>query len=119
MSLQAPPFDLVRRINPLLVEFVTRISRGGQFAPVGTVGTSWWRDPFENQRVGGLADSQHLAALAVDVDHPDPDVLVALGQAFERAGLVVVPLLSHLHVQAFPREFQVVNRLRALGLVQT
>jgi hypothetical protein len=117
VSILAPPFEIIRAINPLLVEFVSRVNRAGQFAPVGTVGTSWWRDAFQNQRVGGESDSQHLVALAVDLDHPDPGALTGLAEAFGHVGLVAVQSVAHLHIQAFPREFEVVDRLRRLGLV--
>lgn len=67
--------------------------------------TSWHRSQSENQRVGGLPDSQHLVGLAFDVEPGKPSVRLGINEAadrFRQAGFVAVPFVSHLHVQTFP-----------------
>ena len=58
--------------------------------------SSWYRDPAHNARVGGHPRSQHLRALAIDVN---PDARPA---PFQNVGLTVVPEGDHLHVQYYP-----------------
>lgn len=70
-----------------------------------TIITSWWRSPFENQRVGGLPDSQHLVGLALDVVPGKPGFKLAVSEAssrFAEAGFITVPAERHLHIQTFP-----------------
>ena len=70
-----------------------------------TILTSWWRSPFENQRVGGLPDSQHLVGLAFDVVPGKPGFKLAVSEAssrFMEAGFITVPAERHLHIQTFP-----------------
>lgn len=89
----------------------------GQAFPQASV-TSWYRNPAANFRAGGVADSQHLAAFAFDIDTPDRRDYAALADLGRRQGFVVVVESDHLHFQAFPARFQVVSRLRAAGLLR-
>jgi len=86
----APAFyrGLVAILNPLIV------------AVDGSV-TSWYRDPFDNARVGGNRCSQHLIGAGVDVVVPDDRVDVFV-EAVRRAGLTALDEGDHVHIQALP-----------------
>lgn len=116
MTARPPPPHIVRALGPLIGQVVAQVNKAAPFAPAGTEITSWYRDRVTNARVGGLQDSQHLAALAFDVDHPDLRVLRPLGAILRSLGFTVVETQTHLHVQAFTRDFRVVDRLRRSGL---
>ncbi len=116
MSVRSPPPHVTAALGPLIRQVVTQVNKAAPFAPPGTMITSWYRDPVTNSRVNGLPDSQHLAGLAFDVDHPDLRALIPLGGILRGLGFTVVPTPTHLHIQAFPRAFRVVDRLRSLGL---
>jgi len=61
--------------------------------------SSWWRDRRTNQIHGGEEFSQHLLALAIDLEVEDPDRLV---RELMREGLVVIDEGDHIHAQLFP-----------------
>ena len=64
--------------------------------------SSWYRDPAHNRATpGASADSQHLIATAFDVVPTDRG-RPALIDALRRAGFVVVPTSTHIHVQTWP-----------------
>ncbi len=70
-----------------------------------TIITSWFRSPFENRRVGGDPDSQHLVGLALDLIPGKKSLDLAINEAasgFAAVGFVPVPAPTHLHVQTFP-----------------
>ncbi len=108
-----PPVQIVRFWERILPGFWSRwLSAADQAlreidddASGDTVITSWWRSPFENQRVGGLPDSQHLVGLAFDLVPGKPSFKLAVSEAssrFMEAGFITVPAERHLHIQTFP-----------------
>lgn len=72
---------------------------GLQGVPVSV--TSYWRDPTVNAAVGGLADSQHLIGLGIDIA-PEAGRMGEAASILQARGLTVVSYPSHLHVQAWP-----------------
>ncbi len=104
----APPLEIVDLVRPELREFFHALFR----IPIdpGTLLTSWWRDPRVNRSVGGLTNSFHLWALAVDVVAPDPAHLI--GHARE-VGLDAIDEGSHVHLEpigappSLPESFRV------------
>ena len=105
-SFTPPPRELVaaleQRIPGLLPAFVERLDAGTRGLDV--TATSWWRGAATNADVGGAQFSQHLLALAVDLDGPDR--LVARDR-LSRLGLPVIfhsvpGGRPHVHVQALP-----------------
>lgn len=81
--------------------------------------TSWFRSPFDNRRVGGDPDSQHLVGLAIDVTPGKGTSRLAINEAaqiFQAAGFIAVPEEIHVHVQTFPagilRQVGVLDALR-------
>lgn len=98
---QAPPAALTRSdFIPLIIEFVRRILILLGWIP-GLSVTSWFRTPGQNQEVGGDPESQHLFALAVDVDVPPGRVGVVL-EAAHLLGMTAVNERTHVHIQLFP-----------------
>ncbi len=102
MSVQAPPQLVIERHYRELVTFVDRVNRGalafmrdggGQVVP-----TSWWRSVFDNGRVGGHPESQHLLGLGVDLA-VEPEQIQQLADSLRRVGLVVAVYRRHVHVQ--------------------
>ena len=63
----------------------------------GATVTSWWRNPFHNAEVGGLAGSAHLIAWAVDLVPVSPEVLASAQEKFP----VVVNEGTHIHAAFF------------------
>lgn len=61
--------------------------------------TSWYRDPVQNQRVGGSPFSQHLAGFAFDVVHDRPVEFAAIADSL---GFIPIIEKDHVHVQFFP-----------------
>lgn len=98
MALTAPPFR-----TPEIADFERRLRIAWEYAgrPAITY-SSWWRSPYDNARVGGHPNSQHLTGLAVDIPsrrasagtHKFIDLLGAVG-------LVVIDEGDHWHVQRF------------------
>lgn len=100
MSLEAPPLCSWDHYYAVL-EFLYRILSVPW--PEGTQFTSWYRSPETNRRVGGHPQSQHLLGLALDSVSPGiPDGGRQLAYDVERAGLIAVSELTHLHTQAWP-----------------
>lgn len=107
-DLAVPPASLLQSPwRPLIVAFVRKILRTLQFGPPGVFITSWYRTPQSNRNEGGSPESQHLFALAMDLDVEqtvdfgrEPQQLRA---AALRAGLIAVPNLERgfLHTQLF------------------
>lgn len=108
-----PPSHIVRFWESLLPGFWSRwlgaadsaLREIDDDAGGDSIITSWWRSPFENQRVGGLPDSQHLVGLALDVVPGKPAFKLAVSEAssrFMEAGFITVPSERHLHIQTFP-----------------
>lgn len=108
-----PPLHIVRFWEQILPGFWSRWISAAESAlreidddTAGeTIITSWWRSPFENQRVGGNKDSQHLVGLALDVVPGKPSFKLAVSEAssrFMEAGFITVPSERHLHIQTFP-----------------
>lgn len=62
--------------------------------------TSWGRTPQHNAAVGGVADSQHLNDLAVDIVWDAPVDLAQLTGAAHARGLVVIREGDHDHIMA-------------------
>ena len=100
MSLYAPPMGVVRTVElwapGIFNEFLSRLFWGVRYHDAAA--TSWYRSPYENARVGGSPESQHQVGLAVDLLPADG----ALAAAIAAAGLVVVVVPDHVHVQPWP-----------------
>lgn len=100
MPLQAPPRDLLRSgFQPLILTFVVRAIFVIQ--NVRVIPTSWFRTFDENISEGGDPESQHLFALALDLDVPRGSVSRVL-EAARAVGLVAVDERTHVHLQLFP-----------------
>jgi hypothetical protein len=103
VPLVRPPFEVVQGVELFApgfwAAFVHHINdaAGSVTGPV-TV-SSWYRNPTDNERVGGNKDSQHLLGAAVDLVASRPSELY---QELTRRGFVVVNEGDHLHVQAWP-----------------
>jgi len=67
----------------------------------GSVVTSWFRTPEKNRHEGGSTESQHLFALAWDVQPPVEQIPLFVQHA-RAAGLIAVREKRHVHLQAFP-----------------
>ena len=76
--------------------------------------SSFFRSVAENQRVGGLPDSQHLIATAIDLTGETSPLLSHL----RSRGLVVVERGSHVHVQLWPASAEAV-RILAPDLIRS
>ncbi len=101
MPLQAPPRDLLRSgFQQLILTFVVRAIFVLRNVP-GVIPTSWFRTFDENISEGGDPESQHLFALALDLDVPRGSVSRVL-QAARAVGLVAVDERTHVHLQLFP-----------------
>lgn len=99
MSVRFPPESVVQVAFPYIVEFLRRLGR----IPVGPslVATSWYRDHAANVRAKGAPDSQHLLAIALDVDGDELE-LARFRRDAGVVGLVAVDSGSHTHVQLLP-----------------
>ncbi len=101
MPPQPPPVQLIRSgFRPFILSFYFRLFLILQHIP-GVILTSWWRSFDENVAAGGEAQSQHLFALAADLDVPAPLVSHTLELA-RQIGLIAVDGGDHVHVQLFP-----------------
>jgi len=100
VALEAPPSDVASAWEPLISPFIHRAWIAYIRQPF--VVTSWWRSFAENNRVGGMAFSQHLVAIAIDAlpigAGPAPD-RKDLVRAFQAAGLVAIDERDHVHAQ--------------------
>lgn len=100
MTAQAPPIEVWRWLGPVGPAFYMRvINLLGWFPSVGV--NSWWRDVFRNERLGGDEWSQHLYALAADLQTGDlTSTVVAAAPVF---GLIPAPISrTAVHVQLYP-----------------
>lgn len=98
MALTAPPFA-TRDTQ----EFQRLLTLAWQYAGQPRVSySSWYRTPYDNARVGGHPNSQHLTGLAVDVPTRTASAgarnFVAMAQ---RVGLVVIDEGDHWHIQRY------------------
>lgn len=111
MTLRAPPPHVVDLVGTsLLIEFVELIEDVGRAFP-GLTANSWWRDPESNRRAGGDRFSQHLAALAADLQIPAGVDRDAVTLMLRRQNLVAVPFgRAAIHVQGFPASVGLVRR---------
>jgi uncharacterized protein YcbK (DUF882 family) len=57
--------------------------------------TSWWRSPWHNREVGGVANSLHMIGLAWDIAPASPENYRRL----RAMGLKVIDEGDHLHAQ--------------------
>lgn len=96
-----PPISLLQAgWLPVIFVFAARV--GLLFSWVrGLRVTSWWRDPATNRDVDGDPESQHLFALAVDLDGSAAELRRVLTLA-GTVGLIAVREPGHVHVQLFP-----------------
>jgi len=100
-DLAGPPEGLLRAgWFPFILNFYWRV------VPLferfrGLALTSWFRTPESNRIAGGSTESQHLFALAMDLNAPG-QVLADLAIAASRQGLVSIQERDHVHVQLFP-----------------
>ncbi len=103
-NLAAPPRDVVVRFYPEIREFVAKATDA--WAAAGGVLTlsSWYRDPVHNRAEGGLAFSQHTAALSADFVGTR-EARHAMWHSARAAGLVAIENASHLHIQLRPAGF--------------
>lgn len=108
-----PPVNVVRFFESLLPGFwkiwisaaEAALQEIDADAGGDTILTSWFRSPFENRRVGGNPDSQHLVGLALDVVPGKAHLQLAVNEAagtFSEFGFLPVPASTHLHIQTFP-----------------
>jgi len=101
MPVQAPPRQLLLSgFQPLILTFIVRVIFTLRNV-LGAMPTSWFRTFEENVREGGDPESQHLFALAVDLDVPRGSVARVLEVA-RAVGLVAVDERTHVHLQLFP-----------------
>jgi len=107
MTVELPPSALLSRFLPVYRFMVEREIFLESVFPGPP--TSWWRSPFDNRRVGGSPDSQHLLGFAYDVVPNDPRGYAELAR---RVGLIAVEELDHVHVQVLPA-----GAARAFGLL--
>jgi len=102
MPVVTPPVELVRKFLPFFRdELVPALQQLSLLVPEA-VFTSWYRDPINNQRVGGARNSQHLLAWAADAVVPPPSANRFI-QIAEGIGFTVVVEVDHIHIQAFGR----------------
>lgn len=100
MSLQSPPFELLRRYPDFYRWLLPRFSLILQLFPDAQP-TSWYRTEARNFEVGGAPRSQHLLGWAVDfsVRRGEARQMVSVGTAL---GLVAIDEGDHVHFQMFP-----------------
>jgi len=102
MPANAPPRQLlVSAFQPLILTFILRVIFVLR-AVQGAIPTSWFRTFDENVSEGGDPESQHLFALAVDLDVGRGSVARVL-EVSRAVGLVAVDERTHVHLQLFPR----------------
>ena len=101
MSYQPPPLELWNWLGPVGQDFVSRVNWVLSHGLVSRV-NDWYRDEATNAMRGGKEMSQHLFALAVDLQTGAYTSEVVA--AAERAGLRPVPFASGtaVHVQYYP-----------------
>ncbi len=92
MSVAVPPSSAAVHEFVLRVILAFLLDRG---AFAGQRLTSWHRDPEENERVGGVPDSQHLIGSAWDLAPGGGRLLLTL----QAAGLEPIQFAAHLHVE--------------------
>ena len=96
-----PPFELLASAwFPYIFTFYLRGIRLFLSFP-GIRLNSWFRTPELNRLEGGDEESQHLFALAWDLDVPR-SIVGLLIQAAQSLGMVAVDERTHVHVQLFP-----------------
>jgi len=104
MSVVAPPWEMVWRFP--VMDFVRRVNTAW---PPGAVASSWYRSPRVNVQEGGSGPrpygvggplSQHLVGLAVDLEHPNMEMLK---RDLQKQGLVAIVESDHVHAQLWPR----------------
>jgi len=101
-DIRIPPPNVIAAVGRTpLVEFLRRVSGMLTYIPDGTL-TSWYRTPERNRAVGGARRSQHLLGLAIDLDTPDPDLVLELADLFGVVALDETATKSHVHLQAMP-----------------
>jgi len=101
MSVTVPPFDVLRQHSAVFREFLPRAELVHTLMGSPTV-TSWYRDRWNNRRVGGSERSQHLLGMAYDVVPDDPDQYAQLARVL---GMTAIVERDHVHVQFFPAGF--------------
>lgn len=89
--------DLLRT---LISVFQQRALRA--MAMVPSRGTSYLRTIGHNAEVGGVADSQHLIGLALDLVPLSGATTSQLAAAIQRSGLVAIDEGDHVHAQLIP-----------------
>ncbi|MEE8509160.1 MAG: D-Ala-D-Ala carboxypeptidase family metallohydrolase [Myxococcota bacterium] len=85
-------------MRPELIDFLLRLFRIS--LQRGMTLNSWWRDPQVNLAVGGVFNSFHLWALALDIGAPDHARLIDEARA---AGLEAIDEGTHVHVEPVGR----------------
>jgi uncharacterized protein YcbK (DUF882 family) len=94
-----PPYELVYKYWPLYEDAFWRFRYLLQLVPEAQV-TSWFRDERRNAEVGGAPRSQHLLALAIDVQ-VSPGQMERLLDAARWLGLYPIRERNHVHVQRY------------------
>jgi len=99
VSFAFPPFEdpAILAVRPWMAQLVRGVIRADQEGARFRI-TSWYRDPRNNERVGGNRASQHLVGLAFDLAPAGR----RLTEILRSAGLIVVNEGDHLHVQVWP-----------------
>jgi len=94
-----PPPGVLSELGQIMLELLVTLSSSIIVLPglnVATV-TSFYRDPARNARVGGVANSLHLVALAIDLRRDFVGLQVF--NAWRRAGLGGIDEGDHYHLQ--------------------
>jgi len=98
-----PPALLGTGWFPFILDFYWRVFALFNRLPGRPRVTSWFRTADNNRLVGGSPESQHLFALAMDIESEAPERLeFTIGEVARAVGLVAVPGRNFVHLQLFP-----------------
>lgn len=107
MAVRPPPREMLRQFRPLYQAFISQAAYGwflGGQPPI--IISSWYRSPEVNRNTkGSHPRSLHMLGLALDLELPLSTLAqhAELVDGMERAELIAVDEVDHVHVQAFAR----------------